>query len=176
MWRSTLKNRTMLERDGSGRLHSLCRDMVGADCGVRRHLPMRARRSKASQIRYATGEPNLSSAIAGDNTLGISVPWARPAPRTLHTRGACPSLIGSSIAHPRPPSHRAAARDQRRDDYILITRGCSRPPLAKSSHRKCTGAHRSGGRLWPRLRERTPNCNCRFPAKMVITYRKQPSG
>src|SRR4030042_3810550 len=111
----------MLETDGIDMLHSFRKDMVGADCGVRRHLPMRARRSMASQIRYATGGPN--------NPTGIRVPWARPAPRTLHTRGACPSLIRLSIARPRPPSHRAAAQAQRRDDYILITRGWNRPPL-----------------------------------------------
>jgi hypothetical protein len=27
---------------------------------------------------------------------------------------------------------------------------------------------------WPRLRERTPNCDCSFPAKMVTTTRKWP--
>jgi hypothetical protein len=77
-------------------LHSLLRDMVGADYGLERHLPIRARRRRSSQIRYATGGPNLSSATAGDNQTGIGIPWAQPATRTacperregLHTRGA----------------------------------------------------------------------------------------
>jgi len=128
-------------------LHSFRGNSVGADCGVRRHLPMRASRSMASQIRSATSEPNLSSATAGDNPAGIRVPWARPAPRTacpersegLHTRGACPSLIGTSIARPCPPSHRTAARDQRRDDNnTLIKMSRRRPPLGPR-----------GDKFWP---------------------------
>ena len=117
LWRSTPKNRTILERDGSDMLHSFRGNSVGADSGLERHLPMRARRSKASQIRYATGGPN--------NKTGIGIPWAQPATRTLHTRGACPSLIGSSIHH---RAHRVIVPLcfwQRHDDYILITMGCS---------------------------------------------------
>jgi hypothetical protein len=127
----------MLEGDGLGMLHSFRREKVGADCGVRRHLPIRARRWLSSQIRYATGGPNLSSAAAGDNPAGIRVPWAKPAPRTPHTGDACPSLIGLSITRPRPPSHLAAVLWQRRDDCILITRACSRPPRRRVRIKEC---------------------------------------
>jgi hypothetical protein len=85
---------------------------------VGRHLPMRMRHKgrSRSDMRRAGQITRRESVSHG---LGRS-------PRTLHTRGACPSLIGSKHTPPRPPSHRAAAKAQRRDDYILITRACSR--------------------------------------------------
>jgi len=33
-----------------------------------------------------------------------------------------------------------------------------------------------GGRPWPRLREKTPDCGLGIPVKMVITTQKWPSG
>ncbi|MGD0173502.1 MAG: hypothetical protein ABSC61_03570, partial [Anaerolineales bacterium] len=50
------------------------------------------------------------------------------------TRGACPSLIGSSIHH---RAHRVIAPLPKHSgamNYILITRGCRRPPPTSIKH------------------------------------------
>jgi hypothetical protein len=49
------------------------------------------------------------------------------------------------------------------------------PPASPASRGRARGRAR-GGRLWPRLKVRTLDCDFGFPAKMVTTWRKWPSG
>jgi hypothetical protein len=49
----------------------------------------------------------------------------------------------------------------------------SQPKLLKEQRRAVL---LRGGRLWPRLKDRTLNYSFRFPVKMVIRIRNRPSG